>query len=51
MSEYSEVTSKINATKNQMKQREDQAFVIADSNSAIFVPVTLIDSVMQDKTD
>ena len=34
-----------------MKQREDDAFLIAESNSAIFVPVTLIETVLAEQRE
>ena len=45
---YNEICEEIEQMEVQMRNREKQALVISESNSAIFVPISLIETVMQE---
>ena len=46
LADYSRCIEAIANKEKQMKQREDKALMIAETNSAIFIPVSMIDTVL-----
>ena len=51
LNSYNKVSEEIDEMNGRLKKREDQDFIIADANSAIFVPVALINEVIQENRE
>ena len=48
LNEYDMISKQVEEMEDQMAKREQQAFLISESNSAIFVPISLIETVLRE---